>query len=274
MDSQILKPEITNISKEVWDTLKVRWQFWTVLAVAIILSVILVILVMKDYNEYVRLLFIPFAIIFVYIYSVQEKIRTSFWRQLAKINGWHYKDYGDPEQESGVMFGQGRKRRISHIIKGGIDNRQFRIFNYEFDTGPVKNGKTHFYTIFAFKFNGSFPHIYLNNRHNFYGVGNIGEAIPLSGEFEKEFFLSAPKEYEIEALEIFTPDLLADLLDKDFAHDVEFVNQEVLIFTEGHINDFEELDGKFNQVLELEDLLDEKLDKFKFHPIGDMPYSL
>ena len=98
--------------------------------------------------------------------------------------------------------------------------------------------------------------------------------IPLPVEFEKNFSLSAPRKYEIEALAIFTLDVLAGLLDNGFAYDVEFVNQEVLIFTDGQINDFGGLERAFDQALKLEDLLDEKLDRFKFQQIGDMPHTL
>ena len=86
--------------------------------------------------------------------------------------------------------------------------------------------------------------------------------------------MSAPKEYEIEALEIFTPDVLASLLDNKFGHDVEFVNQEMLIFFYGQISDPEQLEREFKRALDLEDLLDEKLDRFKFEQIGDMPTRL
>lgn len=269
MPLQILKPEITNIWKATWNTIKIRWQFWGLVAVALISHVALAIWIGWD-ND---IIFLPFFLVLLYVFAAQNKIRTSFWKRFAELNGWQYKYYGDPDQEKGIMFRQGNGRHISQYIEGSIDDRTFRIFNYEFSTGSGKTKQTYCYTVFAFKFNGSFPHIYLNNRFNYYGV-NIGEKISLPGEFEKKFSLSAPKKYEIEALEIFTPDVLANLLDNGFTHDVEFVDQEMLIFTYGQLNNFEKLEKEFNRALELEDLLDEKLDKFKFQPIGDMPHIL
>lgn len=268
----ILKPEITNIRWAVWDTIKVRWQFWSILAFTIISSIVLLwISSKKDFD--VRIVFLPLIIIFFYVAKIADEIRTSFWKQFAEINGWHYKSYGDPDQESGIMFKQGNGGSISNIIEGVIDGRQFRIIEYDFSVGSGKSKKTYYYAVFAFKFNGSFPHIYLNNKYNSYGL-SVGEKIPLSSEFEKRFTLFAPKEYEIEALEIFTPDILANLLDNGFPHDVEFINQEVLIFTNGQINDFNQLEKEFKRALGIEDLLDEKLDKFKFEKIGDMPHTL
>ena len=268
MAFQILKPEIKSIPKAVWDTVKVRWQFWSLIVITSFVSIALLIFITKEITA-----IIPLSAVIVYIALEQRKITTLFWKQFAEVNGWHYEDYSPLEQESWVMFRQGANRETANIIKGNVNDRQFRIFSYKFSIGSGKNKKTYRYTVFAFKFNGSFPHIYLNNRHNRYSV-NVGEKIPLPGEFEKKFSLSAPKEYEIEALEIFTPDVLANILDGSFTYDIELANQEMLIFTEGRIYDFEKLEKEFRRALELEDLFDEKLDKFKFQPIGDMPHSL
>lgn len=129
------------------------------------------------------------------------------------------------------------------------------------------------YVVFAFKFDGSFPHIYLNNKHNSYSV-STGENIPLPLEFGNKFLLSAPRKYEIEALQIFTPDVLVKILDNSLTYEIEFVGQEVLMFADGVINDFEKLEKDFNMALQLEDLLDEKLDRVKFNKIGTMPHTL
>lgn len=262
-------PEIKSIGRATVDELYRRWQFWGVLAIAIISSITLLILL----GGFEIIIFVPFVIVILYAGFVREKIKVLFWKQFAELNGWKYKSYSDPNQEQGIMFRQGHSRIIYNCVEGIIDERNFRVFSYNFSIGSGKHRKTYFYTVFAFKFKGSFPNIYLNNKVNSYSI-KVGEPIPLPTEFEKSFSLSAPKEYEIEALEIFTPDVLASLLDNKFNHDVEFINQEMLIFSDGWINTAEELAKEFKRALELEDLLDEKLDKFKMEIIGDMPTSL
>lgn len=269
MTYQILKPEITNISKAVLDTAKVRWQFWVILIVALSSGIAL-----GRWVGFDVIVFWPVLAVAIYFALVRNKILGSFWKRFAEINGWEYYDgHTDPEKEAGLMFRQGNNKIISHLIRGSINNRHFRIFSYEFSTGSGRHRRTYSYTVFAFKFNGFFPHIYLNNKHNSYNI-NAGEKISLPAEFEKKFSLSAPRKYEIEALAIFTPDILASLLDNGFAHDVEFVDQEVLIFADGQVDKFEKLEREFNLALKLEDMLDEKLDRFKFQPIGDMPHIL
>lgn len=262
-------PEVKSIGRATIDELYRRWQFWSLLAIAIISSVALLILS----GDYDSIVFTPFIIIILYLDFVEKKIKVLFWKQFAELNSWKYKNHYDFNQEQGIMFRQGHSRITYHCVEGAIDERNFRIFNYNFSIGSGKHKRTYFYTVFTFRFNGVFPHVYLNNKANSYGI-RIGESIPLTAEFEKSFSLSAPKEYEIEALEIFTPDVLASLLDNKFGHDVEFVNQEMLIFFDGQIRNSEQLEREFKRALDLEDLLDEKLDRFKTENIGDMPTSL
>ena len=264
-----ITPEVKSIGRATIDELYKRWQFWGILAGVIISSITILILL----GIYEMLFIYPFSIIFLYFVLVESRIRVLFWKQFAELNGWKYKDRSDHNQEQGIMFRQGHGRIIYYCIEGLIDGRNFRIFNYNFSIGYGKHRKTYFYTIFAFRFNGTFPHIYLNNKANSYSI-RVGESIPLPSEFEKSFSLSAPKEYEIEALEIFTPDVLASLLDNKFSHDVEFIDQEMIIFSDGQINNSEKLEKEFKRALELEELLDEKLDRFKMETIGDMPTKL
>ncbi len=281
---QFKRPETGSIAKETVKELLRQWQFWSLLPFAVISSVLLVIHIIQV--EFLELeisiipfepgfLFIPILIIAFYIEHLHNKIRKSFWERFADLNGWQYEDYGNSKQELGIMFRQGnnKNRAIEHVIRGIIEDRIFRIFNYSFTIGGDRQKIVYDFTVFTFKFNGSFPHIYLNNKHNSFGV-SVGESIQLPSEFDKKFALMAPRKYEIEALEIFTPDVLVKLLDSGFAHDVEFVGSEMLIFISGRMNSFDELEKEFKMALEIEDLLDEKLDKFKFEKIGDMPYTL
>lgn len=260
------KPKTTNIWQMTWEKVGSKWQFWVPIPLVFIFG------------------FFPLFISIIYFIIVLNQVRSSFWKEFADINGWQYKNKiqlenfnlintGDLVQETGLMFKEGNMRNISNEIEGMINNRHFRIFCYQFSVGSGKNRKIYYYTVFAFRVNGSFPHIYLNNKNNSWNI-TTREKIPLPVEFENKFSLSAPKKYEVEALEIFTPEVLTSLLDSNFSYDVEFVNQEVLVFTDGEINDFNQLEKKFNKALELNDLMSDKLDKFKFEPIGNLPSTL
>lgn len=256
MTYKFLEPKIEdNVFIDTWNSIKNKWLFW--------LSFLPV------------LIFPPFFIIpLVYFYFIFNKINADsqgiFWKELARINGWQYKDIQQAwnVKELGVMFKKGHSRFIKNEIYGVFQGRSFRIFSYTFFVGSDKHQQKYTYTVFAFKFNGSFPHMCIDSKYDFFEIYE-GKKIPLPGDFEKKFSLFAPSEYEIEALEIFTPDILIKLIDSDFPYDVEFVNQEILIFAE-RVKCFEQFERRFNRSLELQDLMYKKLDKFKFEQIGDI----
>lgn len=292
MKYELVKPEIGNIFDGIWEILKVRWLFWVLfVATAGILGLFLYLVFVEvgsqaafGVNFLLSLLFLficAFAIIFtpiaLYYEQVEMAVRKMFWVQLAQANNWEYVYDFDFSQENAVMFQQGYRKHISHYIRGVIDNRPFRAFNYNFSVGSERYSKysqrTYEYTVFAFRFEGVFPHAYLNSSHNKYSI-SAGEKIPLASEFEKKYSLSAPKDYEIEALEIFTPDILVKLIDGGYIYDVEFIDNEMFVFIDGTTNTFELLKTELSRVLELVDLFDNKLDAFKFHKIGDMSYHL
>ncbi len=272
---QFKTPESVNITKETIKAVKEllffpKWQFWVIVGIFIVLTI---------WSGGFIFMIAPVLLV-IYVVRVKHKIEKRFWKDFAVINGWQYIEHVNPDKEHGIMLRQGHTRLIENVVLGVIDGRKFRIFNYNFSIGSDKHERMYDYTVFAFKFDGIFPHFYLNSKNqNSYSMEydvNIesGEVVPLSGEFDKKFTLSVPKKYEIEALEIFTPDIMVKLLDNEFSHDVEFVDSEMLIFTNGRMNSSDELEKEFKMALEIEDLLDEKLDRFKFSKIGDMPHTL
>lgn len=260
MAYKIIKPEVTDVSSAVWKQAKTSWWFW-----AIIVASVLELLALGNAWLLILALF--------YYMSATNKYDDAFWIQVAKNNGWEYKGVVDDFNEPGIMFKQGKGQDITHLIEGKVDERPFRMFRYSFKIGEGKNETSYWYTVFAFKFEGAFPHIYLNNKHNSYSI-SAGEKLPLPFEFEKQFVLSAPRKYETEALEIFTPDILTKLLDGGFTHDIELVDHELIMFVDESINSFKKLEIEFNKVMELEDLFDEKLDRFKFEKIGNISPQL
>lgn len=232
-------------------------------------------LVRKGFDDDIAQIFLVIPVLVggsLWAYVVQQ-VRTRFWLQFAHTHGFAYQPKGDPSAEVAVMFRQGHSRRMHHVIVGTAEGRALRISSYRFTIGSGKHSTTYPYTVFEFRFSGQFPHLYLNQRFNGYSV-SVGEAVPLPAEFEKKFTLRAPREYEIEALEVFTPDLLAYLLDAEFEHDLEIVDQELLIFTVGFVNTLDDLERKFADAVALAQRLAPKLDRFRFTPIGQLPHTL
>lgn len=260
----VVKRPSVDVKHEVWADVK----YLVLFGVLIILALFFIALKSPSPNVTGDVLQLSFVVGMILVGYVTNQYLARFWKDMARENGWEYEPNGNPSAEQAVMFRQGHSQTITNVIKGVIDGRSFRFFLYQFKIGSGKSEHTYAYTVFSFRFNGIFPSIYLNRKSDGFSF-MAGEKIPLPSEFEDKFILATPRGYEIEALEIFTPDVLVKILDSGFNHDVEFVGQEIFMFVPGTIYRIGKFEEELNRALELEDLLDEKLDKFKFEKIGD-----
>jgi len=74
-----------------------------------------------------------------------------------------------------------------------------------------------------------------------FGNSSVGHTLKLEGDFNKYFTLSVPDGYEIEVLEIFSPDVMADLIDKAKNFSLEIVNGYLFIYDSKIVGAKEEL---------------------------------
>jgi len=217
---------------------------------------------------------LPIIGILIFRGYLVEQGRSAFWKEFALRNGYTYSPTLDLSKEAGIMFKQGNAgRSVRHVLSGVLDGKEIRIFGYTFKVRVGKHTVSYTYTVFGIKFQGSFPHLYLNRDDNTYGA-SVGEHISLPTEFEEKFTLFVPKEYEIEALQVFTPDVLGHLLNIDYKYDIELVDRELLIFIDGEIDSLDKLEQEFNNAKKIRDYLAPNLDRMKFSPIGDHPFYL
>lgn len=267
---------ITNINAEAWRRAKKRpWAL--VLIASVSTTWIYFVYRMEwphgDVGETLMAMFLPLIFLAaVYYSSIIARVQSDFWREFAARNGFSYAKTYDITSESGLMFKQGGSRSAEHVVRGTFRNVPIKVFSYYFSITKGESSIHYFYTVFEFMFSGTFPHLYLNRLDNGYGL-ETGEIISLPYEFEKHFRLYAPKEYEIEALQVFTPDILAALLEDDFRHDIEIVDGELLIFRKHHINSTEELEEEFKAAIRIYEYFASVLNRIRFAEIGDYsPY--
>lgn len=197
---------------------------------------------------------------------------------LARDNGGVYvKELRSVKGEKAVIFKQGNERGVmGEIIYKEPTGETVRFLRYFFSTGSDKSKQTYWYQILGIKFSGFFPHMYLNYRKNKYGV-SIGQPLSLPTEFEESFTLSIPKGYHLEALQVFTPDILAAILDLPFKCDIEFIDDEVLFVLEGAEDVFKDWDLLEKEVAGAKyvvSLLKPKLERINWAPVGDLSYHL
>ena len=115
-----------------------------------------------------------------------------------------------------------------------------RLFYYSYTVGSGKHQQTYSFTVFEVSFKKTlFPHILLQartmGRHaSFDSWGDERDAaVSLEGVRDK-FILTASKGYEIEALEIFPPDVLAFLSEQGSNFSIEFAEHSMYVYDDTH----------------------------------------
>ena len=93
----------------------------------------------------------------------------------------------------------------------------------------------------AIQLKTNLPNILLLSRRN-NSSGDLWRAIPpqteklsLEGDFDKYFTLYAPSGYATDALYLFTPDLMVNLMDKAAAYDVEIIDDWVFLTSRRYV---------------------------------------
>lgn len=200
------------------------------------------------------------------------KVVEKFWREFASEKGFTYEKTGNVELEKGLMFKQGDFRNITNVVRGTEGSVPITFFNYRFDIGHGKNRKIYEYVVFEFKTGGTFPNLVLNYTKGRFTLSK-GKPLKVSG-LENHYEIFVPEQYEIEALQIFTPDVLALLIDLELKADIELCDGEILVYTEGMVNSRAELDMRYARALAFASKLYPMLSQMRLAPIGDYSSNL
>ena len=137
----------------------------------------------------------------------------------------------------GSIFGRGHSRvALDHLRSDA--GRFLDYGNYRYVTGSGKNQTTHNWGFLAFKLDRQLPHMVLDSKANngLFGGSNLGvtftkdQILSLEGDFDRYFTLYCPSQYERDALYVFTPDLMALLIDEAAPFDVEIVDSWMFVY--------------------------------------------
>ncbi len=115
---------------------------------------------------------------------------------------------------------------------------------------------------------------YKYNRHSF----SAGVTVSLPTEFEKVYTVSVPEGYQLEGLQIFTPDIASEILDLPFRCDIEVVDKEILFLLEYQdfvsTKDLGRLGKQVEGAKKIIALLKPKFDSLTWSPVGDKSYHM
>lgn len=212
------------------------WYFTIPLAVAVILEIVVVI--EKLYEVNFADVILPFVLPFIGYGLARAKVQHEFMQQFASVNGFSYAAQGTLDGLDGSLFQIGHSKSTVDLVSGQFQDHAISLFTYTYVTGYGKSQQVHRYTVFELQFDITLPDMLVESAgHGFGGVlfeNHSGkELIKLEGDFNKYFSLSIAKGYEVEALEIFTPDVMAELIDVAKKFSMEIVNGHLFIYDNG-----------------------------------------
>ncbi|GAB3030791.1 hypothetical protein GCM10027052_03890 [Parafrigoribacterium mesophilum] len=166
--------------------------------------------------------------------------KWSRWTRLdrfARANGLAFLPTGVPSYP-GAIFGRGQARLATdHLVTSA--GRYLDLGNYRYSTGSGDDRTVHQWGFLALKLDRVLPHIVLDASANngIFGASTLpvsfdrAQVLSLEGDFDRYFTLYCPKDYERDALYVFTPDLLVLLIDESRHFDVEIVDDWLFVYS-------------------------------------------
>lgn len=244
---------VQSVDQSTWQY--IRHHGWLYIVTVLTVAILLIYLV-PAFRPQIGILGL-FALVFGYG-LVRTAVQQEFMKEFGQSLGYNYTPTGDLTSVQGKIFSLGHDQVISGLLTGTYHNIPNRIYNYTFVVGEGKSRRTYTYTIFEATFQNNMPDIVLAAREGIFSMlpwkGNWGEHIELEGDFNKYFRLSVPKNYGTEAYEIFTPDVMATLIDKAQGLNFEFNGNRLYIYLAGIISTKEKMQSMFDLVDYLIDL--------------------
>ena len=165
--------------------------------------------------------------------------RWERWYRLSRFaaaNGMSFQPMDAGPSYPGEIFHIGRNQTvIEHLVTGG---RFLDIGNFSYITGSGKSQTTHNWGFVALSLDRAMPNMVLDAKsNNSLFTSDLPvtldkkQILHLEGDFDEHFTLYCPAEYEQDALYIFTPDLMALLIDEAAPFDVELVDEWMFVYS-------------------------------------------
>jgi len=242
-DRPIVDESIDDVGKSTIGYLKRHMGYVAIaVAVTLILEALLFFWSIPTPHAY----FLPLLILIIGYSQIKSRVQHEFMRQFAAANNFTYSIKGSQDGLDGALFKIGHSQSVTDVVSGNYGNCPIVLFLYKYVTGSGRDSQTHYYTVFELQFNTKLPDMLLEKKGDYFGDALFGKIagkkyLQLEGDFNKYFNLSLPEGYEIEALEVFTPDVMAALIDKAKSFSLEIINSHLFIYAHTTIGKKQEL---------------------------------
>ena len=158
-------------------------------------------------------------------------------REFASARGGLYTGHVDAPLYPGMIFDIGTDRRAYDSVRAS-SGRALDVSNYRYTVRRNKSSTVYRWGFVALKLDRRLPHMVLDATSNNLLFGSNlprgfskDSSLSLEGDFDRYFTLYCPPEYGRDALYVFTPDLMALLIDESSAFDVEIVDDWMFVYS-------------------------------------------
>ncbi len=162
--------------------------------------------------------------------SRRVKVAAFAWQ-----NGWAYADALERTRRPGTAFTRVVHGRERAVIACDDERMPFEMgMHHSVSHGQERATIQRPFAFIELPLPAPVPHIVLANRKRSIiptlGLGRGAARLDLEGEFAKTFRLLVPKGYQQDALYIFTPDLMARVLDLGSGAEIELVSDRLYVY--------------------------------------------
>lgn len=162
--------------------------------------------------------------------------------RFAEENNLNYLPVSVYPNENGMIFRAG-SGNASYDILSSKSGNFFEIGNHEYIVGSSDHERHIHMGYIKIRLNRRLPHMVLDSKKNnakIFGISITNlpvsfkkdQVLELEGDFNSSFTLYAPREYERDALCIFSPDLMALFIDALGNFDAEIVDDNLFIYSQ------------------------------------------
>jgi len=240
--------KVNNVDQSVREYIKKYGLFFLLLVIFFCLGLL---------KQSLQLLSISFSLFVLGIIALYVMAQGQFMRQVAAVLDCKYSEQGDIKTVNGELFKIGYSQRIFNVLSGSYKSFPLRIYNYQTNFRVGKNQETYSYTVFEITYDCSLPHVLLIAKEGYIFMNPRlpgGIQINLEGDFYKYFNLYAENDFELEVFRIFTPDNMAQLIDKGRGLNFEFCENKLYIFKHNIISTKEKMAATYEAVTLLSDM--------------------
>ncbi len=224
-----------------------------------------------------------------YYFLRKKKLEVSALKKFSEQNNFTYKTSPREDIVHSQLFTMGDKKRFSYVIESQQTNLPFSFLKFEYALirSRYKNKRTEIYyewypfLVLIYELRKAVPNIYihtLNGAMDELFTENQKINLNVRTEYEKNHSVYAPKQYEIEALQILDSTFIELLSEQIPNGDIEFYDSKMFIYCplpkQSKGNYISEIRRILSLYSSLNQPLLKKINTFSFTQVGDFSTTL